>query len=1157
MFEHLFSPIKIKSMELKSRAIMPAMGTKFSGNASFVTPTLIEYHKARVRGGSPLNIVEVCSVHTPSAPRHFLSISDDMYIPGLKQLTDAIHEEGGKAGLQLWQGSLCVGMDKTAQILMASDMEVAPGVTIPGITVEQIKEIVDCYGKAAARAVAAGFDCIEFHCAHNYLPHSFLSGGINHRTDEYGGPLGNRMKFPLECIRAIRANIPEDMPLFMRICAMDDYLEGGNTIEDMIVFCKEAKEAGVDVLDVSRGNVISAGQKYEVPPVDIPHGFNIENAARIRKETGMLTIGVGRINTAQLAEKYLAEDKVDMVVMGRAQLADPDFLNKAKAGQLDDIDYCVGCDQGCLDGFADENCPQITCLRNPAVGRELECKIVKAEKPETVLVAGAGIAGLEAAIVLQQRGHQAIVCEASDKVGGQFLTAGEAPRKGEMKAAVIAMGKKAARLGADIRLNTPVTAELIEEIKPHTVFNAIGATPIIPNILGKDQKFVVNSHDVLNGLATPEGNVVVIGGGLVGLEVCEYLAEKGCKVTVLEMMKECGADLGMARKICVQESLYMSGVVQQTEVTVKEIAEGKVIGEKAGETVEYPCDYAVMAIGSKSRDGSMIEAAARKIGAGYIKIGDAGMARRALNAVKEAYDAVRTFDDPQIHGYLAKPQKVIAVTGVTGTMGQETLKNLLSRGNRFRVKAFARPSAVNKEKMKKYRDPNLEVVWGDLANYDDIKRLVDDADYVLHIGAMVSPAADKYPEQTLYTNIGSTLNIIKAIKEQPDPDKVHFVYIGTVAETGARTYPIHWGRVGDPLNPSIFDYYALSKVFSEMAVFDSGLKHWVSIRQTGQHPSAEGTGEEPIIFHQPANNVLEWSTSIESGICMANVCEDWVPESFWRKGYNLSSGPEYRLSCWELTDMMMEPFGISIKDLYDADALPLYNFHGQYYTDSKVLDDYLHFRCIPGAMYWGGVKDEMTRMANNPMIRAMFPTKEQMYLHNKEIGAKKGGLYYALEHGDENWIKAFYGSAEKRAAIGTWDDVELFHASEENETYLNHGYDESKGLENLTLEDLQKAAAYRGGKCLAEAVPADIYTPITWECADGHVFKLSVNAVLQGGHWCPECYESTWHYADIAKKNPFYAQVWTPLHGDEDDYVIPMEFSPFKIWNELKEKLGL
>lgn len=1156
MFDKLFTPIKIKGMELRNRAVMPAMGTKFSGNTSFVTPTLIEYHRTRVRGGSALNIVEVSSVHTPSAPRHFLSISDDMYIPGMKQLTDVIHAEGGKAGIQLWQGSICVGMDQTAQILVASDMPVSAEMTLPGMSIDQIKEIVDCYGKAAARAVAAGFDCIEFHCAHNYLPHSFLSGGINHRTDEYGGSFENRVKFPLECIRAIRANIPEDMPLFMRICAQDDYLEGGMTIEDTIAFCKLAGEAGVDVLDVSRGNVISAGQKFEVPPVDLPRGFNIENAARIRKETGMITIGVGRINTPALAEKYLSEDLVDMVVMGRAQLADPEFLNKAKAGLVEDIDYCVGCDQGCLDGFADANCPQITCLRNPAVGRELECRIEQTDKPETVLIAGGGIAGLEAAIVLQSRGHKAIVCEASSKLGGQFLTAGEAPRKGEMKAAVIAMGKKAERLGADIRLNTPVTAELIRQINPHTVMNAIGAAPLVPRIPGADLPFVMNSHDVLNGISKPEGRVVVIGGGLVGLEVCEYLAEKGCKVTDLEMLKEAGADLGMARKICVMESLYMCGVVSETEVTVKAIEEGKVIAEKNGETVEYPCDYAVMAIGSRSRSGKELEAAAREIGAGYMVIGDAGMARRALNAVREAYDAARTFDDPQVHADVSKPQKVVAVTGVTGTMGQETVKNLLARGNRFKVKAFARPSEANRQKMKLLANPNLEVVWGDLSSYDDIKRLVDGADYVLHIGAMVSPAADKYPEKTLYTNIGSTLGIIKAIKEQPDPDKVHFVYIGTIAETGARTYPIHWGRVGDPMNPSVFDYYAMSKVFSEAAVYDSGLKHWVSIRQTGQHPSAEGAGEEPIIFHQPVNNVLEWSTSIESGICMANICEDWVPESFWRKGYNLSSGPAYRKTCWELTGLMMEPFGLSIKDMYDADAMPFYNFHGSYFSDSQELDDILHFRCIPGEMYWAGVQDEMRRMKANPMIASMFPTGEQMKANNKAVGSKKGGLYYALEHGDENWIKAFYGSAEKRAKIKSWDDVELFHPSEE-ETRLEHGYDESKGLENMTLEDIQGAAAFRGGECLETEMPADIYTPIRWKCAEGHEFQLSVNAVLQGGHWCPECLNHDWHYADMAKKNPFYAQVWTPLHGDEDVWSIPMEYSAFEIRKELMEKLGL
>lgn len=1156
MFEKLFTPIKIRGMELRNRGIMPAMGTKFAGNASFVTPTLIEYHRLRARGGSGLNIVEVSSVHTPSAPRHFLSLSEDIYIPGMKELTDAIHAEGGKAGVQLWQGSLAVGLDQTAQILMASDTPMEEGITLPGITVEQIKEIVECYGKAAKRAVEAGFDCLEFHCAHNYLPHSFLSGGINHRTDEYGGNLENRAKFPLACIRAIRENIPEEMPLFMRIDAHDDYLENGMTIEDTIAFCKMAKEAGVDVLDVSRGNIISAGNKYEVPPVDIPQGFNIDNAAHIRKETGMLTIGVGRINTPELAEKYLEEDKVDMVVLGRAQYVDPEFMNKAKEGNVEDIDYCVGCNQGCLDGFADINCPQVTCLRNPALGRELTCKIEKTDKPETVLIAGGGIAGLEAAIVLQQRGHHAIVCEANDKLGGQFLTAGEAPRKAEMKAEVIHMGEKVRRLGADIRLNTKVTADLIKDIKPHTVFNAIGAAPLIPNIPGADQEFVVNSHDVLNGVVKVDGNVVVIGGGMVGMEVAEYLAEKGCKVTDIEMMKEYCADLGMARKICVTENIYALGINAVTEVKVTAIEPGKVIGQKDGETVEYSCDYAVIAIGSKSRCGSELEKAAREIGAGYMVIGDAGMARRALNATREAFDAALTFDDPKVHADVSKPKKVVAVTGVTGTMGQETLKQLLGRGNRFKVKAFARPSAVNREKMKKLADPNMEVIWGDMANYEDIKRLVDGSDYVLHIGAMVSPAADKYPEQTLYTNIGSTLNIIKAIKEQPDPDRVHFVYIGTVAETGARTYPIHWGRVGDPINPSIFDYYALSKVFSELAVFESGLKHWVSIRQTGQHPSNEGGGEEPIIFHQPVNNVLEWSTSIESGICMANICEDWVPESFWRKGYNLSSGEGYRLTCWELMDIELYGLGISIKDLYDANELPLYNFHGHYFSDGDKLNEILHFRCISAEAYWDGVREEMRRMKANPMLAAMLPTGEQMKAHNKEIGQKKGGLYYALEHNDEDWMKAFFGSKEKRVAIKSWDDVELFHPSEEP-NYLDHGYNEEKGIENLSLEDLKNAAEFRGGKCLAEEFPQDIYTPISWECADGHRFEMSVNTVLQGGHWCPECLAYEWHYADIARKNPFYAQVWKPLHGDEDEYVIPMEFSGYEITKELKKKIGL
>ncbi len=1154
MFDHLLSPFQIRSLEMRNRIIFPATGTKFSGNDSYVTDQHINYHVARAKGGSGLNIVEVASVHTPSAPRHFLSISEDKYIPGLKKLADAIHEAGGKCGIQLWQGSLAVGLDQTAQILMASDFPISAEITLPGITVDVIHEVVECYGKAAKRAVEAGFDCIEFHCAHNYLPHSFLSGGINHRTDEYGGSLENRARFPLEAIRAIRANMPEDMPLFMRVDAHDDYLPGGLTIEEVIQFCKWAKEAGVDVLDVSRGNVISPAQKYEIPPIDLPRGFNIDNAAKIRQETGMITVGVGRLNEPNIAEKILSEDKVDLVVMGRAQYADPEFVNKVAKGDLEDIDYCVGCNQGCLDAFANPDCPHVTCLMNPAVGREAECRITKTEHPETVLVAGGGVAGLKAAIILQQRGHHAIVCEASDGLGGQFLTAGMAPRKAEMKEAALRMARKAERLGAEIRLNTPVTPELIAELKPHTVFNAIGASPIIPNIPGVNESYVFNSHDVLNGKTDVSGNVVVIGGGLVGMEVAEYLEERGSTVTVLEMLDAYCADMGAARKYVLDEILQTAKITPVTGIRVTEIKENKVFGEKEGKIEAFPCDYAVVAIGSRSNNASELEQAAYANGCGFMTIGDAGMARRALNATKEAMDAALTFDDPQVHNDVSKPRKVVMVTGASGTMGQETLKQLLSRANRFKVKALVRPSKKNRELMKKLADPALEIVWGDLSSYEDIKRAVDGSDYVLHIGAMVSPAADKYPKETLYTNIGSTLSIIKAIKEQPDPDKVHFCYIGTVAETGGRTEPVQSGRVGDPIAPSFFDYYALSKIFSEMSVFESGLKYWVSIRQTGQYPSAEGAGEEPIIWHQAPNNVLEWSTSIESGICMANLCEDWVPETFWRKAYNLSSGEGYRLATWELTNMLMEPFGIEFKDIMDCSMMAPYNFHGHYFTDSKLLDDILHFRVIPAEAYWGGVKDEMRRMAANPMIAAMFPPKEAMKAHNIEIGHKQGGTYWMKENNKTDWINAFFGSKEKMENMPSNEAFELHHPSEEP-TYLDHGYDEAKGLENLSAEDLKKAAEFRGGEYPETEAPKDIYTPVAWRCADGHTFRMSVNTVLHGGHWCPECYKTEWKYGKLAKASPFLNQIWEPIRGADDETVVPMEYSGFDIYTELKEKL--
>lgn len=635
MFEHLLSPIKIRGLELKNRIILPAMGTRMASKKGEITDRLIAYHAARTKGGCGLNIVEVAAVHRPSSPAHFVWICEDSLIEGHKKLTDAIHENGGKAGIQLWQGGLAVSMDPSAQILLPSDMNLGQ-YTIPGITLEQIKEIVFCYGQAARRAVEAGYDCIEFHLAHNYLPHSFLSGGLNHRTDEYGGSFENRCRFPLEVIDAIRNNIPEDMPLFIRIDAHDDFLEKGLTIEEVIDFCNIAKNHGVDVLDVSRGNILTAATIYEVPPIDIPQGFNIENASRIRKETNMLTIGVGRINHEDFAEKLLAEDKVDMVVMGRAQLADPELVNKLKEGRTQDIIHCIGCDQGCYDGFTDVvNREFITCMRNPNIGHEAEHTFTKTENPKHVWIVGGGVGGMEAAKVLKELGHEPEIFEASDHLGGQFIIAGKAPGKKEMEDAAIEMAKQTERI-CKIHLNTKVTPEMIEEKKPDHVIIATGALPIALRLDGEDQIHHVQANDVLMGKEKLSGYIAIIGGGLVGLEAADYLATQGCKVTVLEMKDKIGADLGSLRQITVMMKMNQLKVELKPSSKVNSLSKEGVVLE-SGQTI--PCEHVVYAVGSKSVDNSELCSMMDKLSIPYQIIGDAKAARRALNAIEEGYYA--------------------------------------------------------------------------------------------------------------------------------------------------------------------------------------------------------------------------------------------------------------------------------------------------------------------------------------------------------------------------------------------------------------------------------------------------------------------------------------------------------------------------------------
>lgn len=415
--------------------------------------------------------------------------------------------------------------------------------------------------------------------------------------------------------------------------------------------------------------------------------------------------------------------------------------------------------------------------------------------------------------------------------------------------------------------------------------------------------------------------------------------------------------------------------------------------------------------------------------------------------------------------------------------------------------------------------------------------MVSGADYVLHVGAFVSPAADDFPEECVRINYGSTLDLIRAIKEQPNADDIGFVYIGTVAETGCRMPPIHWGRCGDPLKGSIFDYYAVSKIASERAVAESGLKKWVSLRQTGILPPKESAGQDPIIFHQPPSNVLEWVTAFESGIMLANLCEDWVPDSFWRKFYNVGGHESFRANYIQYFDNNLKPFGFGMKDVFEPWWFARFNFHGQWYTDSDALNDILKFRVMTYQQYLEGVYASMEAMLRNPMAAAMLPTKEKMKANFEQVAKKERGSLWMREPGNEDWLNAFFGS---KAALDnlpkTWDEVDC-SIPDKTPTYLNHGYDENKPFENLDIADLKGAAEFRGGKCLANTFD-DIYTPIEWSCAFGHKFEASPNLVLKGGHWCPECERKAWNYGEIAARNPFFNQVWAPLHSPEETYSI-------------------
>ena len=354
--------------------------------------------------------------------------------------------------------------------------------------------------------------------------------------------------------------------------------------------------------------------------------------------------------------------------------------------------------------------------------------------------------------------------------------------------------------------------------------------------------------------------------------------------------------------------------------------------------------------------------------------------------------------------------------------------------------------------------------------------------------------------------------------------EVKLVNIATVAETGSRLPPLHWGRVGDPLKPSVFDYYATSKIEAERLVIESGLKYWVSLRQTGILHYGLLNIMEGIMFHQPLNNLLEWITAIDSGRLLTNLCLKDLSDDFYRKVYNIGGGKTCRLNNYDFMTKMLSVVNVKdIEEVFEPNWFATRNFHGQYYLDSDVLNDVLDFRRE-------SIDDFIKRLKLNikptTSILKIIPKPIIKKYIMKQICKSESGPLAWIKNNETAKINAYFGSLKEYNKIPTWKDLDILTTSDEV-IILNHGYDENKNLEDLSLEDLKQAAIFRGGMFLEKEYKFDqFYKPLKWQCGFGHNFNASPNLVLKTGHYCPQCQSQSSNFVEIAKINPFFAQVW-------------------------------